>query len=159
VAHSIIPTSAILVPVDFSIHSEKALLFAADLATRLNTPLVILHVIHDPGESPGYYPQKDPEHPHRIADVAAEMMAEFINRIAKEHPKLVKISQAKTQLITGLPVTRIMEVAEQCKPQMVIMGSQGRTGLAHLLLGSKAEQIVRLCPFPVTIIKNQVDEG
>ena len=153
-----IPTSTILVPVDFSIHSEKALLFAAELANQLNASLVILHVIHDPGKSPGYYPQKDPEHPHRITDVAAEMMAEFIKRIATEHPKLANISQAQTQLITGLPVTRILEVAEQCNPQMVIMGSRGRTGLSHLLLGSKAEQIVRLCPFPVTIIKNPIDE-
>ncbi len=153
------PTSTILVPVDFSIHSEKALLFAGALAARLDALLVILHVIHDPGESPGYYSQKDPEHPHRIADVAAEMMAEFISRIVREHPKLTNISQAQTRLVTGLPVTRILEVAEQSKPQMVIMGSQGRTGLAHLLLGSKAEQVVRLCPFPVTIVKNQIDEG
>lgn len=152
------PTSTILVPVDFSAHSEEALLFAADLATRLDAPLLILHVIHDPGESPGYYPQKDPEHPHRIADVAAGMMAEFINRIAREHPKLEKIPHAKTMLITGLPVTRILEVAEQNNPQMVIMGSQGRTGLAHLLLGSKAEQVVRLCPSPVTIVKRPMDE-
>ncbi len=152
------PASAILVPVDFSAHSEEALLFAAGLATRLDAPLLILHVIHDPGESPGYYPQKDPQHPHRIADVAAEMMAEFINRIAREHPKLKNIPHAQTMLVTGLPVTRILEVAEQCNPQMVIMGSQGRTGLAHLLLGSKAEQVVRLCPSPVTIVKRPVSE-
>ncbi len=152
------PASTILVPVDFSAHSEEALLFAAGLATRLDAPLLILHVIHDPGESPGYYPQKDPQHPHRIADVAAEMMAEFINRIAREHPKLKNIPHAQTMLVTGLPVTRILEVAEQCNPQMVIMGSQGRTGLAHLLLGSKAEQVVRLCPSPVTIVKRPVSE-
>ncbi len=151
-------TSTILVPVDFSAHSEEALLFAAELATRLNAPLVILHVIHDPGESPGYYSQKDPKHPQRIADVAAEMMTEFINRIAKAHPELDNIPQAQTKLITGLPVTRILEVAEQSDPQMVIMGSKGRTGLAHLLLGSKAEQVVRLCPSPVTIIKKKESE-
>jgi len=148
-----IPPSAILVPVDFSAHSEEALLFAAELAKRLTAPLVILHVIHDPAESPGYYSQKDPEHPHRIADVAAEMMTEFIGRIAKKNPKLDNILQAHTELITGLPVTRILEMAEKHNPQMVIMGSKGRTGLAHLLLGSKAEQVVRLCPSPVTIIK------
>jgi len=149
------PFPPILVPVDFSPHSEDALLFAADLAHRLDTPLIILHVVHDPGESPGYYTQKDPEHPHRIADIAAEMMAEFINRIANENPGQSNIAQAKTELITGLPVSRILEVAEQCNPQMVVMGSKGRTGLTHLLLGSKAEQVVRLCPTPVTIVKKK----
>jgi len=149
------PPPPILVPVDFSVHSEEALLFAAELANHLAAPLVILHVIHDPGESPGYYPQKDPEHPHRITEIAAEMMAEFISRIAKAHPQLKNIVQAQTKLITGLPVTRILEVAKQYDPQMVIMGSKGRTGLAHLLLGSKAEQVVRLCPSPVTIIKKK----
>jgi len=147
------PPPPILVPVDFSPHSEEALLFAADLAHRLDAPLIILHVVHDPGEAPGYYTQKNPEHPHRIADIAADMMADFINRIAKETPGQSNILQATTKLITGLPVTRILEVVEQCNPQMVIMGSKGRTGLTHLLLGSKAEQVVRLCPAPVTIIK------
>jgi len=37
---------------------------------------------------------------------------------------------------------------------MIVMGSQGRTGLAHALLGSKAEQVVRLSPIPVTIVKS-----
>ena len=154
-----VPTSTILVPVDFSSHSKEALLFAAELAARLSAPLIILHVIHDPGESPGYYSQKDPEHPHRIADVAAEMMADFIARITKENPKLNNIPQAKIKLISGLPVTRILEVAEHYNPQMVVMGSKGRTGLAHLLLGSKAEQVVRLCPSPVTIIKMAESKG
>jgi len=149
------PTSTILVPVDFSPHSKEALLFAAKLAERLVAPLVILHVIHDPGDAPGYYPQKDPKHPHRIPDIAAEMMADFIKKTAEENPSLPTILQAEIKMVTGLPVTRIIEVAEQYKPQMVVMGSKGRTGLAHLLLGSKAEQVVRLCPFPVTIIKMQ----
>ncbi len=154
-----VPTSTILVPVDFSSHSKEALLFAAELAARLSAPLIILHVIHDPGESPGYYSQKDPEHPHKIADVAAEMMAEFIARITKENPELNSIPQAKIKLVSGLPVTRILEMAEYYNPQMVVMGSKGRTGLAHLLLGSKAEQVVRLCPSPVTIIKMTESKG
>jgi len=37
---------------------------------------------------------------------------------------------------------------------MVVMGSQGRTGLKHMMLGSKAEQVIKLCPVPVTIVKS-----
>lgn len=155
----ITPSSTILVPVDFSPHSEEALLFAAELANRLAAPLTILHVIHDPADSPGYYSQKDPKYPRRIPDIAADMMAEFIKKIAEANPELDNILQAEIKLVTGLPVSRILEVAEQYNPQMVIMGSKGRTGLAHLLLGSKAEQVVRLCPSPVTIIKIPDDKG
>jgi universal stress protein A len=42
---------------------------------------------------------------------------------------------------------------------MIVMGSQGRTGLAHLLLGSKAERVVRLSPIPVTIVKAEPPLG
>jgi nucleotide-binding universal stress UspA family protein len=41
---------------------------------------------------------------------------------------------------------------------MIVMGSKGRTGLSHILLGSKAEQIVRLSPIPVTIVKAQTEQ-
>ena len=153
------PNSTILVPVDFSPHSEEALRFAAELACRLTAPLTVLHVIHDPAESPGYYSQKDPKTPRRIPDIAADMMAEFIKKTTEANPELDNISQAEIKLVTGLPVSRILEIAEQYNPQMVVMGSKGRTGLAHLLLGSKAEQVVRLCPFPVTIIKIPGDKG
>jgi len=153
------PSAAILVPVDFSPHSEEALRFAAGLANRLTAPLTILHVIHDPAESPGYYSQKDPKYPRKIPDIAADMMDEFIKRTINAHPELDNILQAEIKLVTGLPVSRILEVAEQYNPQMVVMGSKGRTGLSHLLLGSKAEQVVRLCPSPVTIIKIPSDKG
>ena len=55
-------------------------------------------------------------------------------------------------LVTGLPVSRILEVVDRMQPHMVVMGSAGRTGLAHVLMGSKAEQVVRLCPVPVTLV-------
>ena len=55
--------------------------------------------------------------------------------------------------MVGLPVTRILEVATKTEAQMIVMGSQGRTGLSHLLLGSKAEKVAQLAPIPVTIVK------
>ena len=63
-------------------------------------------------------------------------------------------ANAKTKLVTGLPVNRILEVADKAKAGMIVMGSQGRTGLAHALVGSKAEQVVRLARIPVTIVKS-----
>ena len=57
-------------------------------------------------------------------------------------------------MVLGLPVTRILEVAEALAPLMVVMGSHGRTGLDNLIIGSKAAQVVQLCSFPVTIVKS-----
>ena len=50
-------------------------------------------------------------------------------------------------------LNRILEAAEQVKASMIVMGSRGRTGLPHLLLGSKAERIAQMAPMPVTIVK------
>ena len=144
----------ILVPVDFSPHSEAALEYAAGLAECLQAPLTVLHVVHDPGDAPGYYHVKGRKKQLlRLEDIAGEMLDEFMAKMVTRHAKYTALKNAESMLVTGLPVTRIMEVAEKLKPKMLIMGSAGRTGLSHFLLGSKAEQLLRLCPFPVTIIK------
>ena len=147
-------SNPILVPVDFSSHSETALVCAAELAETLGNELVILHVVHDPGEAPGYYSVKGRNKQlHRMEDVAAEMLDAFIKTMQKKHAGLTALKQATSLLVVGLPVNRILESAEKIHARMIIMGSQGRTGLAHAMLGSKAEQVVRLAPLPVMIVK------
>jgi len=56
-------------------------------------------------------------------------------------------------LVSGTPVTRIIEIGEKKQVSMIIVGSHGRTGLSHVLIGSKAERLVRLSPIPVIVIK------
>lgn len=145
----------ILVAIDFSPCSESALIWAARLAARLDVPLVVLHVVHDRAEQPGYYDQvkKRKKHLRRIEEAAAEMMSDFLTRQKKKNPGL--LDEMDSRLVLGLPVTRILEVAERIGAQMIVMGSQGRTGLSHLLLGSKAERVVQLAPVPVTIVKDE----
>ena len=146
----------ILVPVDFSDYSEAALLCAADLADMIGEPLNVLHVVHDPGEAPGYYTVKGRKKQlHRLEDVAAEMLQDFMQAVIKKHPGNKALKNATTELVTGLPVNRILEVAKKINARMIVMGSQGRTGLSHVLLGSKAEQVVHLSPIPVTIVKDK----
>ena len=116
---------------------------------------MILHVVHDPGEMPGYYTKLvKKKRAERISDIASDVFDEFLKEAAKNHPNLKAIRKAENVMVIGLPVTRILQVAEKVQPYMVVMGSKGRTGLKHLFLGSKAEQVVHLCPIPVTIVKN-----
>jgi nucleotide-binding universal stress UspA family protein len=146
----------ILVPVDFSAHSEAALVFAAELAAMTSATLMVLHVVHDPGEMPGYYSKLvKKKRVGRIQDIAKEVFDDFIKQAIADHPALDAIRAAEKLMVIGLPVTRILQVVEKLDPFMVVMGSQGRTGLKHLFIGSKAEQIVQLCPVPVTIVKRK----
>lgn len=144
----------ILAAIDFSPFSERALIWAAHAAESFGVPLVALHVVHDPEAAPGYYQhaRKRKKHLRRIEEAAADMMSEFCERIASEHPKL--LGELDYRMVIGLPITRILEVAEEISAQLIVMGSRGRTGLSHLMLGSKAEKVVQLSPIPVTIVKD-----
>lgn len=148
--------TTILVPVDFSAYSEAALVNACELADCRNLPIVILHVVHDPSELPGYYAKMaKKKNLVRMEDVAREMFDEFMGMMIKNHPKLKALPEAESRLVVGLPVGRILEVAKSVHAEMIVMGSQGHTGLKHILLGSKAEQVVRLSPISVTIVKTK----
>ena len=148
----------ILAAIDFSPHSERALLWAARAARDFEAPLAVLHVVHDPAAAPGYYQQKKrKKHLKRLEEAAQEWMDEFLERMTGKHTKL--LAEMERHLIVGLPITRILEVAETIDAQMIVMGSRGLTGLPHLLLGSKAEKVAQLSPIPVTIVKSAKPAG
>jgi nucleotide-binding universal stress UspA family protein len=150
----------ILAPVDFSDHSEAALIKAARFAELMQATLIVLHVVHEPGDMPGYYSKLiKKKKVTRIQDIAAEVFDEFMDRVSHENQGLYSLWEAGRLMVTGLPVTRILEVVKHLDPIMVVMGSKGRTGLKHLVIGSKAAQIVQLCPVPVTIVKKPGDVG
>jgi nucleotide-binding universal stress UspA family protein len=147
--------STLLVAVDFTPFSEEALIFASLLAEKLQSQLLVLHVIHDPAEAPGFYAQKGKKKKflQSMEEAAEEMMAEFLAKMRKNHPDQLPIKKAVPLLVVGTPVTRILEIAKKKKARMIIIGSHGRTGLSHLLVGSKAERVVQLSPIPVTVVK------
>jgi len=145
----------ILVPIDFSEDSEHVVLWAADVADAFGAPLLVLHVVHDPASAPGYYQRakKPKKQLRRNEEAAEEIMSEFLADLRKKHPKASRLKALRTKLAVGLPVTRILEIAEKTQARMIVMGSRGRTGLSHLLLGSKAERVIQFSPIPVTIVK------
>lgn len=144
----------ILIPVDFSPHSEAALLLGCKMATCFNARPLALHVVHDPGEMPGYYAKTlKKKVVHRIEDVATQMLDDFIADMSKTHAAAKAMGKLEALLVKGLPANRIMEVAEKYDVSMIVMGSKGRTGLKHLLLGSVAERVVQMSSIPVTVAK------
>lgn len=147
----------ILVPVDFYPHSEAAVEFAANMAELMNATLLILHVVHDPVDVPGFYQHEEKRERklRRMEDVASEMLAKFMRNLTEKYPDIVAIKQAQTRLVVGIPVTRILEIVESTQPECVVVGSQGRTGLAQVFVGSTAEHLVHLCPVPITVVKSK----
>lgn len=143
----------VLVAVDFTPDSEAALLWACDYAGHMGAPLTVLHVVHDPGESPGAYRSDDPDLLRPMEDVASEMMDRFLVKMRDGHADLPALRDAEAILVKGIPATRILETAEKKDARLIVMGSRGRTGLPHLLLGSKAERVAQMSPVPVTIVK------
>ena len=149
----------ILAAVDFSDDSASAVVYAAGIAKRLDNSLIILHVVHDQAGSPGYYSDKkikkgEKKRLKRLEEIAAEMMDEFIQKLIDGHSDLKTVlKKAELVIVSGLTVTKILQVVEKMSPEMLVLGNRGRTSLKHILLGSKAEQLVRLCQIPVTLVK------
>ncbi len=145
--------AVILCAVDFSADSEAALLWAARQAERESARLVVLHVVHDPAASPGFYRKPDGDWLRPMEDVAEEMFAAFVTGVRGRHPEAVGLRRIETMLVTGLPAGRVAEVAREVDADLIVVGSRGRTGLPHVLLGSVAERVVQIAHAPVTVVK------
>lgn len=142
----------ILCAVDFSGDSAAALDWACRQAALTDARLVLLHVVHDPASSPGFYRRVGSEWLEPMVAVAEDMMAEFL---AAFRAGVEQLPALETRLVRGLPPGRIVEVARELGADLVVVGSRGRTGLPHILLGSVAERVVQTAPVPVTVVKRR----
>ena len=145
----------VVIAIDFSDDSKAALEWGMEEAALRNAPATILHVIHDPGDAPGYYHKKQKKIMVPLTEAAEQIFDEFIDDCSSEIPALKEFDErsVRRKLAKGVPVRRILEFAAKWNARMIVMGSRGQTGFKHLLMGSKAEQVVQLSPVPVMIVK------
>jgi len=148
----------VLVAVDFSADSEAAFIWGLQQAALIAAPLVLLHVIHDPAENPGFYNKEGHSALLPLRDVASEKMDAFILEALANHPELNDKVTIEKLLVDGLPSGRIIDVADQQQAQVIVMGTRGRTGLPSLLLGSVAKQVLKESVMPVVIVKSKPSE-
>ena len=141
----------ILCPVDFSDFSDYAMRYAALLALKFEARLTLLHVVAPilvplPGDA--LAPPMRQADLADIADACRERLTRASGDLA-EHG----VSEVACQVTSGVPYLEILRVAEELRADMIVMGTHGRSGLAHLMIGSVAERVVRKAPCAVLTVK------
>lgn len=145
----------ILVPVDFSRHSEQALIYGSEFARRFNADLFLLHVFQDLTlYQPDAVNVGPPVLPPLEELTAAQRRS--LERLAMER-KLNGI-RVTCDVVEGTPVEEIVEYAEEKGIDLIVVGTRGRGWLAHAFLGSTAEKLVRKAPCPVLTVRLQEHE-
>jgi universal stress protein A len=140
-------TNPLLVAVDFSGPSDRALTEAVALARALSVPLELVHV-----------------HQMRVASVPPTLematlppSAEEVGRTEAalaERAAQVKAAgiACETYAAFGDPAEEVVRRASELRPRFIVVGTHGRTGLRHVLLGSVAERVVKHAPCPVLVV-------
>jgi nucleotide-binding universal stress UspA family protein len=137
----------ILHPTDFSTRSGHAFELACSLARDRTARLIVLHVLERPLIAYTGVMMAPPPPPPREEERQA--VREQLLRIQATDPNV----HSEHRLEEGDASTAILQVAQEAKCDLIVMGTHGRTGLARLLMGSVAEKIVRGAHCPVLTVK------
>jgi len=142
-------TQHLLVPIDFSESADQALDYAIRLARTLNARLTLLHVIQPV--------------PMAGVDMGVTLPEAYLRELEAEvqgsrEAWLARVTAAgltgESAVIYGVPFHEIVETAKARLVDLIVMGTHGRTGLMHVLLGSVAERVVRLAPCSVLVVRS-----
>jgi len=142
----------IMIPIDYSDNSKAALAYGAEFAGGFGASLDIVHVWDRPTYLTDAVMVQRPGEAHKpigelIRENAAHDMAEFLGQIT-----LPSGLTTSSRLLSGEPASALIAELKKGQHDLVILSTHGRTGLAHLLLGSIAEKLVRLSPVPVLTV-------
>jgi nucleotide-binding universal stress UspA family protein len=149
----------ILFPTDFSECATLAFNYARDLARRYGARLTLLHVVHDSSlEVPDFgmglafpgYVENIPQRRKELVAEARESLEKLVNECA---------SAVDCHVSFGSPINEILEFVERHEIEMIVLGTHGRTGFSHAILGSVAERVVRHAGCPVLTVGHVPVEG
>jgi nucleotide-binding universal stress UspA family protein len=145
----------ILVPTDFSENSEIALTYARALAEPFGASLHVLHVIEDPflygWTGVGYMPDL-PEYRRALEKNVTERLMGMFSVADRERFKAELVARF------GHPFVEIIRYAKAQDIDLIVLGTHGRGAVAHLLMGSVAEKVVRKAPCPVLTVRHPEHE-
>jgi nucleotide-binding universal stress UspA family protein len=143
--------SRILVPVDHSAESNFAAAYAMTLADRFGASVELLHVVEDPFASGGWGSE------YFVPDMAAIRQGAIDSASKRLDAQRAKLRARGVPMVAtirmGRPAKTIVEYAKAADANLIVMGTHGRTGASHLLMGSVAEHVVRTAPCPVLTMR------
>jgi len=140
----------ILVPIDFSDCSKKALRYAIPLAKEHKASITLAYVVPAISGAFGEYGAFD------AAAITKEMREGAERELATLIVDEVRgVVAADTLVRTGSPAQEIIAIAKKLPADMIVVSTHGRTGLKHALLGSVTERVVRHAPCPVLVVREQ----
>ncbi|MET0164470.1 MAG: universal stress protein [Vicinamibacterales bacterium] len=143
--------SRILVPVDFSPHSEHALRYAAAFAGRLDALVEIFHVVEEPAAAGAWgwdVPMPD------LSELRDRLIVEAERQLDHQCRPIIEGSRVRmvTTVRMGQPGQTIAAHAKTAGVDLIVMGTHGR-GVSHLLMGSVTERVARYAPCPVLTVR------
>lgn len=143
----------ILIPVDFSETSAAAAEYGCALAARLSAEVTLLH-IYSLGivATPDTLYAPTPEEKRAVADAAQARLEAIGKRLGRDGLTI------RCEIVEGTPADAIIGWAARRHPDLIVMGTHGRRGMSHFLLGSVAEQTVRGAACPVLTIGQKCAE-
>ena len=145
----------ILVPTDFSDSAEHALKYAVRLGKPFKANIFVLHVFHLQ-EYLALLSDRD----QTDAGAASEVLEAAKNRAGNKLEELVRRSEDKEVallpiLLVGVPFEEIVRYAAERDVDLIVMPTHGRTGVAHLLLGSTSERVISHSVCPVLVVRTR----
>jgi nucleotide-binding universal stress UspA family protein len=145
----------ILVPTDFSKYSQAALNYAVAFAQKFEAELYLLHVVQDLAVFiPDMITVSPPPSPS-VEQLTGAVHAAF-DRLVREN-QLERLPLHR-EVREGTPFYEIIRFAKEKEIDLIIMGTHGHSGLAHVLLGSVTEKVVRKAPCPVLTVRHPEHE-
>jgi len=139
----------ILCPVDFSETARVAMETAIELASKFDAEIVLVHAYPIPGYTfPDGSAVASSRMLQELSDEAGRHLEEWRDLAVKAGAKRVTVETA-----VGDPAGEIVRIAEEAKVGLVVMGTHGRTGIEHALMGSIAERVVRRAKCPVLTVR------
>ena len=138
----------ILYPVDFSSYAEEILEYALAITNRFNSELHLIHVIPNLNYFTPYESFLTPENMASIeSNIESEVDRDFDKLIKSVTVPVVKVIKS------GVTFVEIIEYIKEAGIDLVVMGTHGRSGIEHILIGSVAEKVVRKAPCPVLTVR------